>query len=166
MRPDRPRGMVAFGMAVTADEATFLEACLKVMDAEPAFADLPPAFARAFRPTPDERLGVLQPLSRKVQKHNVSFSLRDGDAGRSIIDIVSLNVDLPALAHLVWAVGQSGLPRGFPFTPVGDDLDHDDPRLRLDPSGGLVKITHARIEIIDTAGPVEDGLRQWSYHTP
>lgn len=168
MQPDRPRGMVAFGVELSAPEAGFLETCLKAMDQEPAFSDLPPDFSRAFRSTPDQVLGVLQPLSRKVQNHSVSFRLREGadGPGSAIVDIVSLNVDVAALGHLVWAVGQSGLPRGFPFTPMSEAFDRNDPRLRLEPAGGLVKITHAKIEVIDITGDPADGLRQWVYHTP
>ena len=167
MQPDRPRGMVAFGVELTAPEAAFLEVCLKIMDQEPAFDELPPDFRRSFNSTPDQVLGVLQPLSRKVQACNVSFTLREGTApGSSIVDIVSLNVDVAALGHLVWGVGQSGLPRGFPFTPMGPELDRDDPRLRLEPNGGLVKITDAMIEVIDTGGEPSEGIRRWIYHTP
>ena len=168
MQPDRPRGMVAFGVQLTAAEAVFLETCLKVMDQEPAFGDLPPDFVRAFGSTSKQVLGVLQPLSRKVQEYNISFTSREGidGPGSAIVDVVSLNVDVAAVAHLVWAVGQSGLPRGFPFTPTGAELDRDDPRLRVEPAGGLAKITHAKIEILDTTGDPAEGIRQWVYRTP
>lgn len=167
MQPERPRGMVSFGLQLTAPDAAFLEVCLKTLDQKSAFADLPPHFIQAFNSTPDNVLGVLQPLSLKVQKSNLSFRSREGTdgPGSAIVDIVSLNVDLAALAHLIWAAGQIGLPRGFPFTPMGDELDLDDPRLRLEPEGGLVKITHSKIEIYDTAGTPPNGIRQWVYRT-
>ncbi len=168
VKPDRPFGRVAVGIRMTGPEREWLDTVLDILDREPEFGRLPDTFVKAVHATPEQPLGVLHSFGAAEDRPKVTFSPRRSGDGW-IVDVVSLGVDVGALASLLAVVAPSQLTSsfGFPYTPVHDRTASIDPRpLTGEPSGGLVRITRAKIEVTDATLPPTIGLGQWSYPTP
>jgi len=167
-QPVRPFGRVAVGVQVTGPEREWLDTVLDILDREPPFDELPHLFKRAVNATPELPLGVLHSFGAGEDRPRITFSPRRSGEGW-ILDVISLDVDVAALAALLAVVAPSQLTSsfGFPYTPVHDRTAPVDPRdLAGEPSGGFVRITHAKIEVTDATLPPTVGLRQWTYPTP
>ena len=167
-QPERPFGRVAVGVETTGPEREWLDTVLDILSREPPFGELPQMFVRMVQATPEQPLGVLHSLGAGEDRPQISFSPHRSGEGW-IVDVVSLGVDVGALAALLAVVAPSRLASsfGFPYTPVHDRSAPVDPRdLAGEPTGGFVRITHAKIEVTDATLPPTVGLRQWTYPTP
>lgn len=170
-QPERPFGRVAVGIEITDAEHTWLAEVLQILDQEPPFDQLPDAFRRATRATPGQPLGILHSFSKQEDRPKLSIWPWQSVPGQPswIIDVTSLGIDIGALAALIAIVAPSALTSslGFPYTPIHDRNAPIDPQsLTGDPSGGSVKITYARTEILDFTLPLDTGIGRWVYPTP
>lgn len=167
-QPDRPFGRVAVGIWMTAAEREWMDTVLDILSREPPFDELPDMFVRTVHATPEQPLGVLHAFGAGEERPQISFSPRQSGDGW-IVDVVSLGVDVGALASLLAVVAPSKLASslGFPYTPVHDRTAPIDPSTLMgEPSGGQVRITHAKIQVTDATLPLTIGLGQWVYPTP
>jgi len=136
---------------MTAAEREWMDTVLDILSREPPFGELPDRFVRTVHATPQRPLGVLHSFGAGEDRPQISFTPRRSGDGW-IVDVVSLVVDVGALAALLAVIAPSQLASslGFPYTPVHDRTTPIDPRtLTGEPTGGLVRITHAKINVTD-----------------